>query len=75
MNQDNKVPGLVNWLGYLAITVLVALPLAVVTVRSGAWQEGLLLYALSCLGATSLLALAVFLLLLPRLMNKFCFGA
>jgi len=66
MNQVNKAPGLVNWIGYLAITLLLTLPLAVLTVRSGAWQEGLLLYAISCLGATLLLALSVILLLLPR---------
>jgi uncharacterized protein (DUF1499 family) len=35
-------------------------------VRSGAWQQGLLLYALSCLGSLLLLALAGFLLLIPR---------
>lgn len=58
-------PGLVNWLGYLGITVLVALPVSVLVVRSGAWQEGLLLYALSCLGAALLLILALLLLALP----------
>ena len=66
MQQHSTTPRLVSWLGYLAITLLLALPLAVLTVRSGAWQEGLLLYALSCLGALLLLLLAAVLLLLPR---------
>ena len=66
MNQQNKPPGLVNWTGYLAIALLLTLPAAVFTVRSGAWQQGLLLYTLSCLGAAVLLALSIVLLLLPR---------
>lgn len=66
MNQSPKLPALINWIGYLIITLLVALPLAVLIVRSGAWQQGLLLYAIGCLGATALLALCVLLLLLPR---------
>lgn len=64
--EQQRRPGLVNWLGYLALTFLLALPLAVLTVRSGAWQQGLLLYALSCLAAVILLVLAAILLLLPR---------
>jgi uncharacterized protein (DUF1499 family) len=59
-------PTLVNWLGYLALTFLVALPLAVLTVRSGAWQQGLLVYAVSCLAAAILLAAALVMMLLPR---------
>lgn len=66
MNDTNETPRLVNWLGYLAITVLLALPLSVLTVRSGAWQEGLLLYALSCFGATLLMIVAIIGLMLPR---------
>lgn len=66
MNQSPKLPALINWIGYLIVTLLVALPLAVLVVRSGAWQQGLLLYAICCLGATALLALCVLLLLLPR---------
>ena len=59
-------PSLVSWLGYLALTFLVALPLAVLTVRSGAWQQGLLVYAVSCLAAAILLVAALVMLLLPR---------
>ena len=66
MDRQNNTPGLVNWVGYLAIALLLTLPVAVLTVRSGAWQQGLLMYILSCLGAATLLALSVVLLLLPR---------
>jgi len=66
MNQSQQRPALITWIGYLAITLLIALPLAVLIVRSGAWQQGLLLYAICCLGATALLALCVLLLMLPR---------
>jgi uncharacterized protein (DUF1499 family) len=56
----------VSWLGYLAITLLLVLPLSVLTVRSGAWQEGLLLYALACAGSALLVLLSGVLLLVPR---------
>jgi uncharacterized protein (DUF1499 family) len=45
------------------------LPVSVLTVRSGAWQQGLLLYALSCLGCVLILGLCGVLLLLPRYAN------
>ena len=63
MTQQRATPGLVNWLGYLAITLLVILPLAVLMVRSGAWQQGLLLYAISCLGASLLLIFSLWLMM------------
>ena len=66
MMQKEKSPALVTWIGYLAAVMLLALPLAVLTVRSGAWQQGLLLYAVACLGAALLLAILLVLLLLPR---------
>lgn len=66
MNERNNPPGLVNWVGYLAITFVLLLPVAVLTVRSGAWQQGLLLYALACLGATIAMIICITLLLLPR---------
>ncbi len=70
MNQTTTgqapLPAPVNWLGYLALTLLLALPIAVLSVRSGAWQQGLLLYAISCAGAAILLLLGVLLMLLPR---------
>ena len=67
MNQQTKSPGLVNWTGYLALTVLLIIPLSVLIVRSGAWQQGLLLYAIACLGSALLILLSILLLLLPRL--------
>lgn len=67
MNQTTtRTPTPLNWLGYIAITLLIALPVSVLMVRSGAWQQGLMVYALSCLGAALLLSLAVLGLLLPR---------
>ncbi len=65
MNQPVKTSRLVTWTGYLAIALLLLLPLAVLTVRAGAVEQGLLLYAVSCLAATALLILFIVLLLLP----------
>jgi uncharacterized protein (DUF1499 family) len=65
MNQPQENSKLVTWCGYLGLTFLAALPLSVLIVRSGLWQQGLLLYALSCVGALVLLALLLILLLLP----------
>lgn len=60
----------IRWPGYLAWAVLAVFPIAVLTVRSGRWQEGLLLYALA--GLLSLLLLGVFavLSLLPRMRGQ-----
>ncbi|CAA0123756.1 Uncharacterised protein [Halioglobus japonicus] len=66
MTGQLKTPGLINWTFYLAMTLLVVLPLSVLTVRSGAWQQGLLLYAIACFGSAALVALSLALLLLPR---------
>ena len=66
MPQAKPSSTLVNWLGYFAITLLLVLPLSVLTVRAGAWQQGLLLFAPSCLGSLLLLALAGLLLLIPK---------
>lgn len=66
MSEHNKTPGLVNWIGYLALTLFLVLPIAVLTVRSGSWQQGLLLYAIACFGSILLLLLSIVLLLLPR---------
>jgi len=65
MNEQAKPPAAVSWGGYFAITLLIVLPLSVLLVRSGAWQQGLLLYAVACLGSTVLLILFIVLLLLP----------
>jgi uncharacterized protein (DUF1499 family) len=66
MNEQGKAPGLINWAGYLALTLLVILPLSVLTVRSGGWQQGLMLYAIACFGSALLVILSFVLLLLPR---------
>ena len=69
MTEKQTTP-LVNWIGYLALTLLVVLPLSVLIVRSGAWQQGLLLYALSCVGAAILLLVCLLLLVLPRFRDQ-----
>lgn len=66
MNEQGKTPGVVNWTGYLALTLLLILPLSVLIVRSGAWQQGLLLYAIACFGSALLVITSLVLLLLPR---------
>ena len=63
---EPRRPAMVNWTGYIAITLLLTLPLAVLMVRAGIWQQGLLLYAVSCLGAALVLLISVVLLLVPR---------
>lgn len=65
--MSNGAPGRwIRWPGYLAWVLLALLAIAVLTVRSGLWQEGLMLYALT--GLLSLLLLAAMALqsLLPR---------
>jgi uncharacterized protein (DUF1499 family) len=66
MSEQAKPSSLINWVGYLGITMLVLLPLSVITVRSGVWQQGLLLFALACLGSAVLLVVCLILLALPR---------
>ncbi|MBA6412895.1 DUF1499 domain-containing protein [Parahaliea sp. F7430] len=51
----------------LCFAAALALPVAVVIVRLGWWQSGLLLYAIACLLAAVLLALSIALSLVPRL--------
>jgi uncharacterized protein (DUF1499 family) len=69
MTKTNTPGALINWPGYIAVTLLLLLPVSVLTVRSGAWQQGLLLYAVSCLGCVLILGLCGVLLLLPRYAN------
>ena len=66
MNEQSIRPAVVNWLGYFAMTLLLILPLSVLMVRNGDWQQGLLLYAIACLGSTLLIILAIVLLLRTR---------
>lgn len=65
MTAEPKLPRAIAWTGYIALSLLLILPLSVLMVRSGAWQQGLLLYAVACLGATALLALFILFALLP----------
>ena len=67
MSSTDSTPRTVNWLGYLGLTLLLVLPISVLTVRSGAWQQGLLLYAIACAGAALLLLIALLMLVLPAL--------
>ena len=66
MTEPAKAPGLVNWTGYLSLAMLLILPVAVIAARSGAWQPGLLLYAVAILGSAMLIVMSVIMLLLPR---------
>jgi len=67
MSSTDSTPRTVNWLGCLGLTLLLVLPISVLTVRSGAWQQGLLLYAIACAGAALLLLIALLMLVLPAL--------
>ena len=66
MSDTKKIPSLVSWAGYIAITLMVLIPLAVLTVRSGAWQQGLLLYAIACLGSAVTMLITLVLMAIPR---------
>lgn len=67
---DFTVNPWIRWPGYLAWVFLALLAISVLMVRSGEWQQGLALYALS--GLLSMLLLAVFavLFLMPRLRDQ-----
>lgn len=65
-SEQTVKPRLLEWTTYLGYALLASLPLSVVMVRAGIWQQGLMLYALACLGATVLLILCVILWLLPK---------
>ena len=65
MNQNTSDSKIVNWGGYLAITLLILLVVSVLTIRAGVWQQGLVLYALCCLGAAATLAVFLICLVLP----------
>ncbi len=55
----------IRWPGYLAVALLILIPLAVLTVRSGNWQQGLMLYAIACAASGLLLAWFLLALVLP----------
>jgi uncharacterized protein (DUF1499 family) len=66
----DSVAKAVRWPGYLAIALVLSLPLSVLTVRSGNWQQGLLLYAIACAASALLLLWFALALLLPRLRTQ-----
>lgn len=66
MQQSPDKSRLLTVLTYIALALLLALPLAVLTVRAGLWQQGLMMYAISCLAAAVVLLLLVLLLAVPK---------
>jgi uncharacterized protein (DUF1499 family) len=60
----------IRWPGYLAWTFLALIALSVLTVRSGAWQQGLLLYAIAGLLSLVILATYAVQFLLPRFQDQ-----
>jgi uncharacterized protein (DUF1499 family) len=65
MEEQVQTSKIVNWGGYLAVTLLLTLVVSVMSVRAGMWQQGLVLYALSALGAAGVLAVLAFCMALP----------
>jgi uncharacterized protein (DUF1499 family) len=66
----DSVAKAIRWPGYLAIALLILLPLSVLTVRSGNWQQGLLLYAIACAASALLLLWFALAMLLPQLRTQ-----
>ncbi len=60
----------IRWPGYLAWVLLILLGVAIFIVRSGNWQLGLGMYALSGLASLALLALFAVQFLLPKLKEQ-----
>ncbi len=67
MSETPAQPRWIAALRWTGLVLLLALPLSVIVVRAGAWQPGLIIYALACLLSAVLLALVVILALLPKL--------
>lgn len=70
MNTEASNGKVSKWLGILALVALVLLPVSVVMVRAGLWQQGLAMYALTCLSAAILLLVFVVILMLPSTAGK-----
>ena len=64
--MTQPVGGWIRWPGYLAWAFLTMLLVSIIVVRSGAWKEGLMMYALSGLLSLLLLATMAVQSLLPR---------
>ena len=65
VKEQPSASKIVSWGGYLALTLLLALILSVFCVRAGMWQQGLMLYALCCVGAAGLLIVFAICMALP----------
>ncbi|MFT5709858.1 MAG: hypothetical protein ACI8QT_000545 [Halioglobus sp.] len=65
MKQNTSDSKIVNWGGYLAISLLILLVLSIFIVRAGMWQQGLALYALCSVGAAITLGVFALCLVLP----------
>lgn len=65
MNEPVKKSKLVSWGGIAAVLLLIGLPISVLLVRAGIWQQGLMIYAICCAGAVVLLLLFIVLAILP----------
>tara|TARA_R110002073_G_scaffold86729_6_gene206043 strand:- start:6249 stop:6986 length:738 start_codon:yes stop_codon:yes gene_type:complete len=66
MTASQRPPRLPVWLLTFTALLLLALPVAVLVVRAGLWQQGLLLYALACLLATVSALILALLCVLPH---------
>jgi uncharacterized protein (DUF1499 family) len=65
MNQSKSESKIINWGGYVAITLLILLVVSVLTIRAGMWQQGLVLYALCAIGAAITLGVFLLCMVLP----------
>jgi uncharacterized protein (DUF1499 family) len=68
--MTDRTSAWVRWPGYIAWVFLALLPVSVLMVRSGNWQQGLMLYALGGLLSLLLLAFMAVQSLLPRLRGQ-----
>lgn len=64
--SSSQIPTILKVYGHLALALLALLPTSILVVRAGAWQPGLILYALACLLAGLALLAGVLLLVWPR---------
>ena len=63
---SDKPSAFIRWPGYLAWLLLLLLPVSSMSVRSGEWQTGLKVYALTSLASLVALAYFAVLFLIPR---------
>lgn len=68
--MSNTTSAWIRWPGYIAGFVLAVLALSVMMVRSGNWQQGLMIYAIACLLSVIVLAFMAVQSLLPRMQGR-----